>query len=105
MVSMIGSELFAGVNAKPDDLGDFVVSRTIGNFSVTGTLADSVVAAAHFNSITLANVDKSAGSEVNGIYADAIKSYVRKGVDPVRLTRLDAPDEVDEELNYEVVLF
>ena len=40
-----------------------------------------------------------------GYRADAIKSYVRKGVEPVRLTRLDEPGRVDAGLNYEVVLF
>jgi cyclophilin family peptidyl-prolyl cis-trans isomerase len=110
--NIVGSTILAGMSTRPDDLTDFVLNRAIGSFSVTGTYSDSVVAAARFNKIALANVDKTAGSELKGIYADAIKSYVRIGVEPLKLTKLDVAGTFDVDLDipeadrrYEVRVF
>ena len=103
--NMVGSTILTGMSTRPDDLTDFVLDRTIKSFTITGTLSDSVVAAANFNSITLGNVDKTAGTELKGIYADAIKSYLRKGVDGTKLTKLDTAGTFDAASNYEVRVF
>ncbi len=84
-----GSTFLVGIAAKPAAIGDFVSAKTIANFIVKGTLSDSVVAATKFNSILVTAVDANAGSSTGGFYADAIKSYVRKGV--VKLNNLDTP--------------
>jgi hypothetical protein len=42
---------------------------------------------------------------VNGIYADAIKSYVRKGVSGIKLKNLDAAGTQDASGKFEVRLF
>jgi hypothetical protein len=105
--SIVGSSVFAGVDAKPDSLGDFASRQTIGSFSVTGNFADSIVAAAQINSIVLGSANKTAGFDKNGFYADAIKSYVRKGAGGTKLTRLDEPGTFDttETDKFEVVIF
>jgi hypothetical protein len=103
--NMAGSAIIAGVAGKPDALADFATTSDIGTFTITGTLSDSVVAAARFKTIVLANVDKEAGTEVKGIYADAIKSYVRKGILPTKLTKLEAAGIFDADHNYEVRVF
>jgi hypothetical protein len=103
--NMTGSTILAGMSTRPDNITDFVLDRTIKSFTVTGTLSDSVVAAANFNSISLGSVDKTAGSELKGIYADAIRSYVRKGIDGTKLTKLDTAGTFDAASNYEVRVF
>jgi hypothetical protein len=103
--NMVGSTILAGMSTRPDDLADFVLESAISSFTVTGTLSDSIVAASRINAITLGTVDKTAGAELKGIYADAIKSYVRKGVDGTKLTKLDTAGTFDAASNYEVRLF
>jgi cyclophilin family peptidyl-prolyl cis-trans isomerase len=101
---LIGSSFFVGMTSKPDDLSDFAAGKTIANFTVKGTMSDSVVAAAKINVVSVAAVDANPGSEVGGFYADAIKSYVRKGV--VKKTNLDAAAIADTVLpNYQVQVF
>lgn len=105
---LIDSEILVGVNEKPDAIGDFALAKTIGNLTVKGTMANSVVAAAKITAASIANVDANAGTEVGGLYADAIKSYVRKGPVPaVKKTNLDAPTTNVDTLapNYEVRVF
>jgi cyclophilin family peptidyl-prolyl cis-trans isomerase len=110
--NMVSSSVLAGVAQQPNDLGDFADGRTISSFTVTENLSDSVVAAAKFNSIVLGSVNTTAGTTVKGIYADAIKSYLRKGEGGVRLSRLDdttpapeVPTLYNSSGNYEVALF
>ena len=103
--NMVGSTILAGMSTRPDSLGDFALDRTIKSFTVTGTLSDSVIAAANFNTVNLGNVDKAAGTELKGIYADAIKSYARKGVDGTKLTKLDTAGTFDIGTKYEVRVF
>ena len=99
-----GSIFLAGLAAKPTAIGDFVAAKTITNFTVKGTMSDSTVAAAKFNTISVAAVDADAGSSTRGFYADAIKSYVRKGA--VKRTNLDAATTADSVApNYEVLVF
>ena len=99
-----GSTVLAGLVAKPTAIGDFIAATTITNFTVKGTMSDSTVAAAKFNVISVAAVDANAGSGPDGFYADAIKSYIRKGA--VKRTNLDAPVTFDIVApNYEVRVF
>jgi peptidyl-prolyl cis-trans isomerase A (cyclophilin A) len=110
--NMVGSNVYAGLDQKPNDLGDFSEGRTISSFTVTENMSDSVVAAAKFNTIVLGSVNTTAGTTVKGIYADAIKSYLRKGEGGARLSRLDdttpapeVPTLYNSSGNYEVALF
>lgn len=99
-----GSTFLAGLAAKPTAISDFVSAKTITNFIVKGTMSDSTVAAAKFNSILVTAVDANVGSGPGGFYADAIKSYIRKGV--LKRANLDAPvtfDIVDP--NFEAKVF
>ncbi len=99
-----GSTFLVGLAAKPTAIGDFVSAKTIANFIVKGTMSDSTVAAAKFTSIVVTAVDANAGSGLGGFYADAIKSYVRKGV--VKRTNLDAPVTFDSvSPNFEARVF
>ena len=99
-----GSTFLAGLAAKPTAIGDFVSAKTITNFIVKGTMSDSTVAAAKFNSVIVTAVDANAGSSPGGFYADAIKSYVRKGA--VKRTNLDAPVTFDSvNPNFEAKVF
>lgn len=99
-----GSLIFAGVLAKPAGLGDVIAGTSIDSITVSGTMADSIVAANLIKSAKVNAVDAAAGTATWGFYADAIKSYLRKGAP--KLTMLDAaskPDAVDP--NYEVRIF
>jgi peptidyl-prolyl cis-trans isomerase A (cyclophilin A) len=116
--SISGTSIFAGLTEKPDASIDFVNAKTIGTLKVNGTFSDSTVAAARLNSVTVNAVDRDAGTEVGGIYADAIKSYLRKDSGKGKLANLDDtnlsdglptiadPDPVDPaHPNYQVALF
>ncbi len=99
-----GSSIFAGVLSKPTVLGDLATGTKIGSFIVSGTMSDSTVAAGTINSVSVSAVDADAGSTKGGFYADAIKSYVRKGV--VTLKNLDSAAKADSvDPNYEVQIF
>jgi hypothetical protein len=71
---LIGSSFFVGMTSKPDDLSDFAAGKTIANFTVKGTMSDSVVAAAKINVVSVAAVDANPGAKSAVFYADAIKS-------------------------------
>ena len=103
--SLSGATILAGLNAKPDELTDFASNRLIGSFTVTGAIADSVVAAARFNSIVLGSVDSEVDPESKGIFADAIKSYLRKLPTSVKLNNLDTAGTFDPSDNYAVNVF
>ena len=103
--NLSGATILAGLTAVPEELGDFASGRTIGSFTVTGSMSDSVVASARFNSIILGNVDAAAGLEAKGIFADAIKSYLRKSLPSAKLTNLDVAGTFDASLNYAVNIF
>jgi cyclophilin family peptidyl-prolyl cis-trans isomerase len=104
--SLADSQFLVGLTVRPDEIGDFVTAKTISNFTVKGTMSNSVVAAAKMTVVNVAAVDANAGTELGGFYADAIKSYVRKGPVLVKKTNLDAAAVADSELpNYEVRVF
>lgn len=87
------SQFLVGLTTRPDDIGDFVTGKSIAKFTVKGTLEDSSVSAATLGAVSVAAVSETAGTSVGGFYADAIKSYVRKGV--VKLANLDAAGIAD----------
>lgn len=98
------SQFFAGLAATPTQLSDFAAGDQIVSFTVKGTMSDSTVAAANFTKVNVAAVDANAGTSVSGFYADAIKSYIRKGVK--NLASLDAALIADSVApNYQVQLF
>lgn len=105
-----GASIFAGLETAVPDVQEILeVNRLIGSLTVTGSVADSVIVAARFNSIVLGSVDGVAGTVEKGIYADAIKSYLRKSVPSLKLTKLDVATPVDapldEQGNYAVHVF
>ncbi len=104
--SISGSNFLAGLSAKPASLTDLAPGKTISKFTVAGAFSDSTVAAKKFGAISIGSVDAIAGSEGGGFYADAIKSYLRKTLPPVKLTGLDATGAFDVlSPNYHLQLF
>lgn len=102
-----GSTILAGFTEEPSEEADFSNATNIGSFTVTGQFADSLVAASRFNSVVVNEVDPNAGTEVGGFAAEAIKSYLRRGLAPVRGSNLDAESDPFDEVapNYRVALY
>lgn len=103
-----GVKVFAGVTAKPTQLSDLANARTIGSITAKTAFLKTDVVASQITKVAVAGVDGMSGSGVFGFYADAIKSYVRKG--GPKLANLTEPepntgsyDSVGA--NYEVRIF
>jgi cyclophilin family peptidyl-prolyl cis-trans isomerase len=103
------SNLFAGLDELPDDLGDFDQSRTIQSFTVkgikgyTGSLfVDSNVAAQTIGSIKVLAVNPASGTDPFGFVADVIKKYSRKAGAAVIKTAANViePQVIEDEGNY-----
>ncbi len=103
-----GVKVFAGVSAKPTQLSDLASARTIGSFTTKTAFLNTDVVASQIAKVAVAGVDGMSGTGLFGFYADAIKSYVRKG--GTKLANLTEPepdtgsyDSVGA--NYEVRIF
>ncbi len=105
--SISSSSFLAGLSAKPTALADFASARAIAKFTVAGGFADSTIAAGTLGSISIGSVDAAAGTTLGGIYADAIKSYLRKGTPPVKKSNLTTASTNADTLspNYQVQVF
>ncbi len=91
------SAVFAGSDTLPtglDDIGSAAISRIV----IQGAFTDSQIAAARLGTFQL----KSASLPTGGIIADAIKSYNRTGISPLK--NLDTPGTFDALDDYAVTV-
>lgn len=96
--AMEGSRFLVGTTTVPTALSDFNAARSIASFIVKGTggttpaMADSVVAARSFGSISVASVDGASGSGDFGFFSGSVGRYERGAV--VK-TKISAPGDFD----------
>ncbi len=102
------SSIFAGTDARPDELTDFTAERTIASFTIKGIVGvtdlfiDSQIAAQNLGTISVKGVDTDSGAGDFGFVAEAIKSYNRLG--GAKGTMLEGPGVTDSEDSYLVRL-
>lgn len=101
------SDFLVGTPVIPTALSEFTAEAKIGSFVVKGGISgvahafvDSTVAAAHFGTITVTDVDMTTGTDAMGFVADTISKYKR---DALSLSKLntgiyDHTAETDYEL-------
>jgi hypothetical protein len=102
---MEASNLFAGVDARPDAASDFTDALTIKSFSIKGIKSytgdlfiDSQVAAANLGTVKVTGVAVASGTGDFGFVADAITSYNRTG--GVKVGKTSSPGVFDYLGNY-----
>ena len=102
------SSIFAGTDARPVELSDFIDERTIASFTIKGIAGvtdlfiDSQIAAQNIGTISVKGVDTDSGTGDFGFVADAIKSYNRLG--GAKGSKLEEPGAVDRTDDYLVQL-
>jgi cyclophilin family peptidyl-prolyl cis-trans isomerase len=111
--SIENSSILVGLSEQPDTLSDFSIGKKVSSLRVAGSVTASAIAATTFNSIIIGSAD-GAGASDGGIFADAIKRYIRKGSSRVILANLndatpgdDQPLVADTEFapNYKVTVY
>jgi cyclophilin family peptidyl-prolyl cis-trans isomerase len=105
---MTKSSVFAGTDARPDDITDFDSIQKIGSFTikeskgVTNIFAESQVAAATIGKITVRGVDTASGTDVFGFVADKVAKYSRSPGPTFK--NLDAAATKDSVGNYQLLI-
>jgi hypothetical protein len=105
---MTKSSVFAGTDARPDDITDFDSIQKIGSFTikatdgVTNIFAESQVAAATIGKIAVRNVDTASGTGVFGFVADKVSKYSR--LTGPTLKNLDTAATLDAQDNYQLLI-